>query len=46
MTPFLFFSSFEDAATGIVNLKPGPNDVVVTMGAGEAFKVGDILLGK
>lgn len=40
------FSSFEDAATGIVNLKPGPNDVVVTMGAGEAFKVGDILLGK
>ena len=40
------FSSFEDAAMGIANLKPGPNDVVVTMGAGEAFKVGDILLGK
>jgi UDP-N-acetylmuramate--alanine ligase len=40
------FSTFEEAAEGIRKMKLGPNDVFVTMGAGEAFKVGDILLKK
>lgn len=41
----LTFNSFEEAAVGLLKLKLGPKDVIVTMGAGEANKVGDMLLG-
>ncbi|KKR70164.1 MAG: UDP-N-acetylmuramate-L-alanine ligase [Candidatus Nomurabacteria bacterium GW2011_GWB1_40_7] len=35
------FSSFEEAETHIKALNLGPNDIFVTMGAGEAYKVAD-----
>jgi UDP-N-acetylmuramate--alanine ligase len=38
------FASFEEAEEELLKMKLGPKDVLVTMGAGEAFKVGDALL--
>lgn len=38
------FGSFEEAKEELLKMKLGPKDVIVTMGAGEAFKVGDLLL--
>jgi UDP-N-acetylmuramate--alanine ligase len=35
------FSDFESAETFVKGLNLGPNDVLVTMGAGEAYKVAD-----
>lgn len=37
-------ASFDDAVKTIAKMNLGPNDVFVTMGAGEAYKVGDELL--
>jgi UDP-N-acetylmuramate--alanine ligase len=41
------FSDFEHATTYVESILPsmGSKDVIVTMGAGEAFKIGDSLLG-
>lgn len=38
------FDSFEDLEARLGVTKFGPKDIIVTMGAGEAFKVGDWLL--
>jgi UDP-N-acetylmuramate--alanine ligase len=38
------FGNFEDAEAYIKGLSFGPKDIIVTMGAGEAYKVGDFLL--
>ena len=37
------FSSFQKAEKAVLTLNLGPNDVFVTMGAGEAYKVIDKL---
>jgi len=38
------FGSFEDLEAKLGTERFGPKDIIVTMGAGEAFKVGDFLL--
>lgn len=43
--PAQAFSSFEEAEAQIKELNMGPNDIFVTMGAGEAYKVADRVFG-
>jgi UDP-N-acetylmuramate--alanine ligase len=38
------FSSFQEAEAHLTKMNLGPKDVLVTMGAGEAYKIGDSLL--
>ncbi len=42
----LGYDDFQEAEKYIQNMNLSDKDIIVTMGAGEAFKVGDTLLGK
>jgi len=40
------YDDFEQAEKYLINMNLGDKDILVTMGAGEAFKVGDTLLNQ